>query len=232
MTIMPKIKICGISKVQDIAIINRLKPDYIGFVFATSKRIVTPEQAVILSHGLDSGIKAVGVFVNADLDVIVRLCKAKVIAAVQLHGDESEDYIHRLKQLISAPVIKAVRIGSTPPKDVNNTFADFLLFDTLSKCAYGGTGERFNWDLIQGVTKPFFLAGGINADNIYEAAKLCPYCIDVSSCVETDGGKDEGKILRIIENVRSICYNEQDTREISTARSTGSQSVHSIHYRW
>lgn len=200
---MTKIKICGLTRQEDIDIVNEVLPDYIGFVFAESRRRVSPEEAAALKMRLDERIRAVGVFVNADIADIEALCRNSVIDLVQLHGDEDSDYIAALMKKISCPVIKAVRVQST--QQVLDTAAlpvDYLLLDTYKKDAYGGTGTVFDYKLIPKLDKPFFLAGGLNAGNIKEAMAASPYCLDISSGVETDGVKDGAKIREIVGTIR------------------------------
>lgn len=202
---MSMVKICGLSRECDIDYVNSSKPDYVGFVFSKSKRRVTSKQAEKLKLKLSSGIKAVGVFVNEPLELIADLCKQNIIDVVQLHGDEDNDYISKVKSMTGKPVIKAVRVQSTQQiLQAEKLDCDYLLLDTYKKSAYGGVGESFNWQLIPTVLKkPFFLAGGLNTENVETAIKTVrPYCVDVSSGVETDGFKDEKKIRNIIEKVR------------------------------
>ncbi len=200
------IKICGLTRMADIDAVNDALPDYIGFVFAESRRKVGLEAAAAMKARLDPRIRAVGVFVNADMRNIYHLCEKGVIDLVQLHGDEDTDYITALKKEIHCPVIKAVRVQS--PKQVLETEAllcDYLLLDTYRKNAHGGTGESFDYALIPPLTKPFFLAGGLHAGNIKQAAAQNPFCLDVSSGVETDGIKDAEKIRKIVKIVREEC---------------------------
>ena len=200
-----KIKICGLTRPEDIAAVNAAMPDYIGFVFADSRRRVTPEDAAELKKKLDPGIKAVGVFVNADPSEIVHLCKSGVIDVVQLHGDEDADYIAALKRDVDCPIIKAIRVQSAQQlKAADSLPCDYLLLDTYHKNAYGGTGTAFDYTLIPPLNKPFFIAGGINADNINDAASVKPFCLDVSSGAETNGGKDAMKISQIVTIARGI----------------------------
>lgn len=202
---MAKIKICGLRRQEDIEIVNRYKPDYIGFVFAKSKRQVNDLEASELKSELSSEIKVVGIFVNDDINHIAGLVKNNVIDIVQLHGDEDEEYIKRLKSKISAPVIKAVRVRTYEDiKEKSEYPVEYLLLDSYSKDAYGGTGESFDISLIENMEKPYFLAGGVNEDNISDIIKkVNPYCIDLSSGVETDGFKDETKIKNVIDIVRN-----------------------------
>ena len=198
---MIKIKICGLKREEDIKYVNAAKPDYAGFVFAGTKRKISFEEAAKFKSFLDKDIKSVGVFVNEKIDNITMLCADNVIDFVQLHGDEDEAYIYRLKERINKPVIKAVRIKHKV-QDFD-TKADFVLFDTYASGEYGGTGKTFEGKLIQEYKKPFFIAGGINAKNVTEIIKdLNPYCVDISSGVETNGVKDFEKIKEIVDIVR------------------------------
>lgn len=205
---MAKIKICGLTRKEDICYVNEADPDYIGFVFAKSRRQVDFDTAKSLKRGLNQNIKAVGVFVNEETELIERLCREDIIDIIQLHGDEDEKYIETLRCLTEKKIIKALRIGK--PGDVRETNADYALFDTYHSGSYGGTGEAFDWRLLNGCDKPFFLAGGLNINNISEAIKaLSPFCVDLSSGVETDGKKDRGKIINIVNLVkRSVNLNE------------------------
>ncbi|HWT74434.1 MAG TPA: phosphoribosylanthranilate isomerase [Mobilitalea sp.] len=202
---MSKIKICGLSRPADIDMVNKVLPDYIGFVFAQSRRQVSEATARELKAMLSDQIQAVGVFVNAAPKTIISICKAGIIDIIQLHGDEDEEYISSLKALVSKPIMKAVRVRST--EDILETAkltCDYLLLDAYKEDQYGGSGETFDWTVITKTSKPFFLAGGINTGNVEHALSLAnPYCIDVSSGVETDGFKDYDKIKDIVAKVRS-----------------------------
>lgn len=187
-----KIKICGLFRPCDIDFVNEALPDYIGFVFAKSSRQISFEQGARFKKYLNSGIKAVGVFVNEDPETVNEAVKSKIIDMVQLHGQEDEAYINR----IQAPVIKAVKPGAEIPSN-----ARYILFDS----AAAGSGNTFDWSLIPQTERPFFLAGGINAMNIKKAvAMVNPYAIDLSSGVETEGVKDREKILEIVKAVRNL----------------------------
>lgn len=200
---MTKIKICGLTRLADIAAVNVARPDYIGFVFAKSKRQVDAETAAALKAALDPAIKAVGVFVNQPVAEIIALAGAGIIDLIQLHGDEDEATVRQLQAHTGLPVIRAMRISS--PADIRATAADYRLFDTYDPCQYGGSGATFNWDLLAGVTGDFFLAGGLNQDNIVAAIdQVNPYCVDISSGVESDGVKDRDKIIEIVEMIREI----------------------------
>lgn len=203
---MAKIKICGLSRYEDIEIVNEVLPDYIGFVFADSRRKVSDPVASELRKRLNPGIKVVGVFVNEDILHITELCKQGIIDIVQLHGDEDEGYLESLRSKIDNEIIKAVRVRSA--EDILKTSeleCDYLLFDAFHKEQYGGSGKTFDWTVVTRPGKPYFLAGGLNQDNILQAVKLLqPYAVDISSGVETDGFKDADKIRNIIAKVRSV----------------------------
>jgi len=203
---MAKIKICGLTRQQDIETVNRALPDYIGFVFANSKRRIGGDEAKALKAGLNPFIKTVGVFVNDDVRNIVRLCESGVIDMIQLHGDEDEDYIMRLKNSVPNSIIKAARVkGSDDIKKAMDFSSDFLLLDGYHEGMYGGSGKAFDWSVIPLINKPYFLAGGINSDNIMRALEGCkPYGIDVSSGAETNGFKDPEKIFDIVAAARRV----------------------------
>ena len=196
---MVKIKICGLKRLEDIEIVNKYKPDYIGFVFAESKRKVSHNLASKLKDNLDSDIVSVGVFVNAAQDEILELYDNGIIDVAQLHGSESEDYIDELKVKTGGElkIINAIEMSEEIDLgDYENSQADFLLLDSGK-----GSGKTFDWRLIsKDLKKEFFLAGGLDSSNINEAIKeFNPYAIDLSSSLETDGFKDETKIKEIME---------------------------------
>lgn len=203
---MAKIKICGLSRPIDIEYVNEAHPDYIGFVFAKSKRQVSIEQAKQLKSLLNPDIQAVGVFVNEEIDNIILLCNQNIIDLVQLHGDEDESYINQLKSRISKPIIKAVRVKDAEDiKSSQGWGTEYLLLDAYKEGQYGGSGDAFDWTIISKVKQPYFLAGGIHSENVLDAIKMVkPYAVDVSSGVETDGVKDRNKIIDIITKVRSV----------------------------
>lgn len=199
---MTKLKICGLFREADIACVNAAGPDYIGFVFAKSRRQVTHAQALTLRELLRPGIVPVGVFVNAPEEEIARLYREGIIEIAQLHGGESRAYVDGLKQK-GIPTIKAVRVESEA--DILSHMdspADYLLLDNGA----GGTGTAFDWGVLSTCTRPYFLAGGVNLDNIAEAIAHKPYCIDVSSGAEADGVKDGEKIRRLVETVHKDQY--------------------------
>jgi len=200
-----RIKICGLFREQDIEYVNEAWPDYCGFVFAESRRRVSPALAARLRARLADGIVPVGVFVNAPVADIVALYQDGVISIAQLHGAEDAQYIARLKEaaiLRSAPipVIKVIRSGEleqgAPPQTAG---ADYYLVDSGA-----GSGKTFNWNLLnpQKFNKPWFLAGGIGLDNIKQAVALAPFAVDISGGAETDGIKDREKILQLTAMAR------------------------------
>ena len=198
---MSKVKICGLSRIEDIDTVNGALPDFIGFVFAKSHRQVSENKAKTLKQKLDTHIQAVGVFVNQEPECIERLYQKEIIDLVQLHGDEDNQYIQNLKENSGCQVIKAIRIGSTLPDLPED--ADYFLFDTLSDLR-GGTGKSFDWNILKDYSgAPYFLAGGLNIDNVCSAIRLLsPFCVDVSSGVEKDGIKDSVKIYNFVNLVR------------------------------
>lgn len=198
-----KVKICGLRKKEDIEYVNENQPDYIGFVFyKKSKRYVTVKIARSLKAKLSKNIKAVGVFVNEEIDVIKQICEDNIIEVIQLHGNEDKEYINKLRKETSLPIIKGIRVqNQMQVEEADKIPVDYLLFDAYKKEQYGGTGKKFDWKLIEGVRKPFFLAGGIDTNDIFEAKKIGTYCIDVSSSVETKGVKDKEKIKLMVMGV-------------------------------
>ncbi len=197
-----KIKICGLSRACDIDFVNEAMPDYIGFVFAKSKRQVTKDKAEELKRLLNRGIITVGVFVNEKIDFIKRLYDDNIIDMIQLHGFESEEYIKAVKDETGAQIIKAIRVTENGLcEGFDNTVADYLLLDNGA----GGTGEAFDWQLIdKRINKPFFLAGGLNINNVNTAINIArPFAVDISSGVESNGFKDKNKILEIVGRIRN-----------------------------
>lgn len=184
---------------EDIDIVNKYKPDYIGFVFADSKRKVSNKIAKKLKDNLNSNIKSVGVFVNAPKEEILDLFNDGIIEIAQLHGTESEDYIIDLKESTNneLKIINAIEMsGDTDLIKYDSSNADYLLLDSGK-----GSGKTFDWSLIRkDLKKEFFLAGGLDSDNISEAIEeFDPYAVDLSSSLEVNGFKDKDKIKEIME---------------------------------
>ena len=196
---MVKIKICGIKRLEDIEIVNRYNPDYIGFVFADSKRKVSHDLAKELRNNLDSDIIPVGVFVDSPQDEILKLFDEGIIEIAQLHGSESEQFILDLKKKTDGELKTINAIEMTQEVDLleyNDSNSDYLLLDSGK-----GSGKTFDWSLIRkDIKKEFFLAGGLNSKNVTRAIdEFNPYAIDLSSSLETEGFKDENKIKEIME---------------------------------
>ena len=222
----PKVKMCGISKVETIPAVVEAKPDYMGLVFAQSKRQVTVDQAKILVSELHKQyanrynrdviqwsndvvqefIKTVGIFVNETLDNLVTIATEVNLDAVQLHGDEDEAFIQSLKERTNVEVWKAVQIRSAADAEAwIDSSADMLLFDAYHKDERGGTGEVFDWSCLDEFERPFMLAGGIDSANVARAIRTVrPYGIDISSGIETEGVKDDEKIKAFTNIVRTI----------------------------
>ena len=218
----PKVKMCGISKIETIPAVVEAKPDYMGLVFAPSKRQVTVDQAKILVEELHRGyakkygsdtepdkndtIKTVGVFVNETLDNLVRIADTANLDAVQLHGDEDEAFIQSLKERTNVEVWKAIQIRTAADTEKwIDSSADMLLFDAYHKDERGGTGEVFDWSSLDAFERPFMLAGGIDSTNVARAIRTVrPYGIDISSGIETNGVKDDEKITAFTKIVKSI----------------------------
>ena len=211
----PKVKMCGISKVETIPAVVEAKPDYMGLVFAPSKRQVTVEQAKILIEELHKQcinhydikvVKTVGVFVNETLDNLVRIADTANLDAVQLHGDEDEAFIQSLKERTNVEVWKAIQIRTAADTEKwIDSSAEMLLFDAYHKDERGGTGEVFDWSSLDAFERPFMLAGGIDSTNVARAIRTVrPYGIDISSGIETNGMKDDKKITAFTKIVKSI----------------------------
>ena len=206
---MTKIKICGLSRREDIESVNMVSPDYIGFImgFPKSHRNITIERAKTLRAGLKEGIQVVGVFVDAEISMIVDACAQKVIDVIQLHGREDIRYIERLKAVLAsvevqAKIIKAIQVKSKEDLTlIKEVPADMILLD-----AGMGDGKLFSQEqmgLLKSVNRDYFLAGGLNPENVSELLEsLHPFGVDVSSGVETEKKKDRKKIRRFVQNVR------------------------------
>ncbi len=197
---MTKVKLCGLTRFCEIETVNKLKPEYIGFVFSQkSRRYVTEEKAAELKAMLDSTIKAVGVFVNEEPEAVARLLNSGVIDMAQIHGTEGEDYVKGLRALTDKPIIKAFRIGKEEDiRLAEKSGADYVLLDSGA-----GTGRVFDWKLIRNMERPYFLAGGLETGNVETAVKrLKPYAVDVSSGIETGGMKDRIKMAAFVAAVR------------------------------
>ena len=224
----PKVKMCGISKIETIPAVIEANPDYMGLVFAPSKRQVTVDQAKTLVEELhkqyanrynrdaeqysnqtlihQESIKTVGVFVNETVESLLKIAKEVKLDVIQLHGDEDESFIQILKEQSNVEVWKAVQVRSAADAEAwIDSSADMLLFDAYHKDERGGTGEVFDWSSLDEFERPFMLAGGINSTNVARAIRTVrPYGIDISSGIETEGVKDDEKIKAFTNIVRTI----------------------------
>ena len=205
---MTKIKICGLTREEDIAAVNEAKPDYIGFVFAPGrKRTVSALHAARLKSMLSPEIKAVGVFYHNTADAVIAAAELGAIDIIQLHGDEDEAFIEYVTVSLKEPlpVIKAV---STKNRELlqrmeDNPYVDYLLFDTFEGGAVGGTGKTFDWSTLPECSKPFFLAGGLNLSNVRQALSCGAYALDISSGAEINGVKDRELIRSLVSVVKN-----------------------------
>ncbi|PFN00790.1 phosphoribosylanthranilate isomerase [Bacillus cereus] len=195
-----KVKICGITDMKTAKCACEYGTDALGFVFAESKRKITPELAKEIIQGLPANVLKVGVFVNESVEVIQKIADECGLTHVQLHGDEDNYQIIRL----NIPSIKS--LGVTSESDMKNAQGyetDYILFDSPKEKFHGGNGKTFSWELLghmpKELRKKTILAGGLNALNIEEAIRTVqPYMVDVSSGVETEGKKDVEKIKQFI----------------------------------
>lgn len=196
-----KIKICGLKRPEDIEYVNEFRPDYVGFVFyPPSSRYVTIEKAKELSGKLSPEITPVGVFLDNTPEEILEAAGSGAIKVLQIHGKNAPELVRIFKELDILPVWEAVRIENEDDiRRARGSAADMVLLDNGA----GGTGENFDWSLLNEVGRDFFLAGGLNISNISEALKCRPFGVDTSSGVETEKNKDRDKIRNFIRAVRS-----------------------------
>lgn len=194
---MVKVKICGITNLEDALLAAQAGADALGFVFHDqSPRSVFPEQAAEIIRAIPPFIQAVGLFVNADMDFVNKMADLCRLDIVQLHGDETPEYCATVRRR----VIKAFRVKDVTSLDLMRRYrvAGYLL-DAWSPKAYGGTGITFNWEMAQAAEKygPVILAGGLTPDNVRQAVRsVNPYGVDVSSGVEAESGKKDPEKMR------------------------------------
>ena len=193
---MTKVKICGLSTKEAVKTTVSAGADYIGFVFAPSKRQLTLEQAAELAKFIPSHIQKVGVFVSPGRAELLEAVDKVGLDLVQVHGQVADDLFEDLP----CASIQAVQVDGDG--HVPNSQADYLLFDA----PVAGSGQTFDWGQLDTteLAQPFFIAGGLNEDNVARAIQhFSPFAVDVSSGVETDGQKDHEKIRRFIERVKN-----------------------------
>lgn len=195
-----ELKICGLSRLEDVIAVNRHGADYAGFVFfRKSKRFVDPYKAGELIELLRSDIKSVGVFMDEPLDSVISTARISGVELVQLHGHESEEYVEYVKRTLDRPVIRAFKADEEGALEkAANSNADYVMIDSGA-----GSGKKFDWNILKGFKRDYFLAGGLDPESVGEAIRLLePFAVDVSSGVETDGIKDEKKIAGFIKAVK------------------------------
>lgn len=216
-----KVKFCGISQEDIVPVLLETQPDYVGFIFAPSKRQVTVEQAKSITRSLQESVHTtsgnkccsrVGVFVNETIPTIVEITKAVPLSVVQLHGDETVTYIETLRsqlreeQLESIEIWKAIQVqGKEDILPWKQAPIDGLVVDAYSKEERGGTGKTIDWSLLDDVQVPYYLAGGIGLHNVARAIRrLQPYGLDMSSSLETNGQKDVKKIKSMAQIIKTV----------------------------
>ena len=196
-----KVKICGMTREMDMEYANEMRPDYIGFVFSPkSRRYIAPERAALLRTALSPQVKTVGVFVNESLSMVANCAKTVRLDAVQLHGDEPEEYVCALREYTPATIIRAFKVGTTLSAEAAaRTSADYILLDSGA-----GSGKAFDWSNTGLIRRPYFLAGGLTPENVGQALALKPepFALDVSTGVEVNGVKDFMKMKKFIEAAR------------------------------
>ena len=193
---MTKVKICGLSNIEAVETAVSAGADYIGFVFAPSKRQVTVEQATELAEIIPANVKKVGVFVSPNRTELLEAIEKVGLDLVQIHAQVADDLFENLP----CASIQAVQVDGDG--HVTNSQADYLLFDA----PVAGSGQTFDWGQLDTaeLSQSFFIAGGLNEDNVARAIQhFSPFAVDVSSGVETDGQKDHEKIRRFIERVKN-----------------------------
>ena len=197
---MTKVKLCGLQTEEAVKEVNRLLPEYAGFICTAGfRRSVEEEQLKRLKALLDERVTAVGVFVNEPMDRVISLLEKGLIDAVQLHGGEENAYIDALRERTGCEILQAVKIDSAEAvKRAETSHADLALAD-------GGRGEgkQCDWSLLETLNRPYLLAGGLNPENVREAIeRLHPFGVDTSSGIETEGKKDPEKMRLFVRRAR------------------------------
>lgn len=206
---MVRIKICGITNLEDALAAVEFGADALGFNFYhKSPRYIAPDAASEIISKLPSGIMKVGVFVNSSLAELDQFYSQSSVVYIQLHGEESPPFVQRVTEYTGAIIIKAIRVSQNfDPQDALEYDAEYFLLDTSSSTAFGGTGETFDWDAalrFKEFGRNFFLAGGLTPANVAGAIRhVRPFGVDVCSGVESiKGKKDHNKLEEFIRNAR------------------------------
>jgi indole-3-glycerol phosphate synthase/phosphoribosylanthranilate isomerase len=206
-----KVKICGITNLEDALFASKAGADALGFNFyGKSPRYITPDNAAGLIAGLPPGVSKVGVFVNETIGNILGIAGMAGLDAIQLHGDESPEFVQEFRNSSGLTIIKAVRVSPDfEPENVLKYGADGILLDAWSRAEYGGTGETFNWEIAGRVKNLFpktYLAGGLSPENVVDSIRaVAPYAVDACSCLERGPGlKDNIKVLTFIEAAKGV----------------------------
>jgi len=193
---MTRVKICGITNIYDAQHCAKCGADFLGFVFyKKSSRYIEPLKAQEIISKLPSGLSKVGVFVNEEVEVVKRIACDCKLDLLQFHGDESPDY---LNNFTTFRTIKALRIGKDFQTKTLSSFApELFLFDTFKQGVFGGTGEAFDWGLLEGIKTPLIVSGGLNPDNVLSLIeKIKPFAVDASSGVEESAGKKDHNLVK------------------------------------
>jgi indole-3-glycerol phosphate synthase / phosphoribosylanthranilate isomerase len=196
-----KLKICGITNLEDANQCVKQNVDLIGFNFyKNSKRYIKPQIAKEIISKLPNTVQTVGVFVNSTQEEIETITKETGIDFIQLHGDENQEFVKKLSKKFTNKIIKVFRVKDTIPKTTTQTYAK--MFDTFTP-EFGGSGKEFDLKLISKEKGKIFIAGGINTSNIKKVLELNPYCIDVCSGSESKPGKkDKNKLSELVRAMK------------------------------
>lgn len=199
----PRIKLCGMFRPEDIRAVNEVRPDYVGFVInvARSHRSVSPKELAVLSPMVDAGIRRVGVFVDEPPQSIARLYEGGLIDVAQLHGNEDEGYLARLREACPVPTIQAFCVRSAEDvRRARTSTANLVLLDSGR-----GSGRTFDWSMLEDVGRPLMLAGGLGPANVARAIVVFhPWGVDMSSGIETNRIKDVSKMRAAVAAARGV----------------------------
>jgi phosphoribosylanthranilate isomerase len=203
---MTKVKICGLTNLEDAQAAIDMGADLLGFnFFKGSKRYISPEKALAIINKLPTFVDTVGIFVNADAAHIQEIAEQGFLNWIQLHGEETPEFCDSL-QWLNARTIKALRVKAADDIEIAESFyTDAILLDAYHPDEYGGTGHKFDWDMITNINKRIFLAGGITPENAVKAIEVGVYGIDICSSIESSPGKkDHEKMARLFENIKHV----------------------------